>query len=218
MQTIEPKTITADTPSVTITEDMTKAEAVQRYGTVITDGWAVEHAGMSPGDVFTVDHPVLGTLRGVAPIPFRPLHNQVVIRVLREKEYQGSIVIPEAANDNKLYAAIGVVIAKGVGHRHKSVHATVGPKPERQWHEGYSELPVQPGDYVLFARSAGEAHTFDGKPYLVTPVEHVLAVLEDYESELPAATEREFGMQVGMEKKWNRAASEMPKVEGNRGQ
>ncbi len=151
--------------------------------------------------------------------PFRPLHNQVVIRVLREKEFQGSLVLPESANDNKQHGAIGIVVAKGVGHRRKSLHATQGPKPERQWLGGYCELPVQPGDHVLFARSSGEAHTFGGESFLVTPIEHVMAVLDDYDTSGRAiATEREFGLESSMDKKWSRPASERPVVTGRTGQ
>jgi co-chaperonin GroES (HSP10) len=180
----------------------------------VTTGWADSNP-MKPGDVFTgggtIDAP---EWRGVVPIPFRPLHNQVVIRVLRENDMRGSIAIPESANDNREHSAIGIVIAKGQGHRNKSRLQTTGPNPTRQWLGGYAELPVEPGDYVVLARAAGEAHRFGGQTFLVTPVEHIYAVLEGYEDQRPAATEREFGLEASLDKKWNRPASERPRVGG----
>lgn len=201
--------------------DFAHDQAVAEMGGLVTTVWAPDNP-MKPGDTFTVagNPPLRGTVpfaepMGSAPIPFRPLHNQVVIRVLREEERSGSIIIPEAHNDNKQFAAIGTVIAKGVGHRRKSRHATRGPKPERAWLGGYCPLPVEEGDQVLFARSSGEAHVFDGEMYLVTPIEHVFGVIEGFDaSSRSVATEREFGIEAGMDKKWNRPASERPIVAG----
>lgn len=139
----------------------------------------------------------------------QPLHNQVVIRVLRnaDKLFPNSILfLPDSANDNKDHGAIGLVVAKGPGHRRKTTGGA--------WLEGYCELPVEVGDYVVFARASGEAHEFDGVSYLFTPIEHVWAVLEDYEAKTAPATEREFGLQSHIEKKWGRAGSDMPQVRG----
>ncbi len=188
---------------------------------LVTTGWD-EDGGMKPGDVITiavryVENPIgpKELARTVVPIPFRPLHNQVVIRVLKENEKIGSIFLPDSANDNKQHGAIGQVIAKGVGHRNKSRLQTTGPNQTRGWLGGYCALPLEPGDYVVFARSSGEAHEFAGQTYLVTPVEHIFAVLEDYDaSGRDVATEREFGLQGQMEKQWNRPASEFPKTGG----
>lgn len=187
-------------------------EAVQQASEL--PGWASEEAVLKPGDVWTAstDPP----LRGVAPIPFRPLHNQVVIRVLREQDRIGSIFIPDSHNDNKQHAAVGVVIAKGIGHRRKSRSATIGPNPQRQWLGGYCELPVEPGDHVVFARSSGEAHKLGDETFLVTPVEHIFCVLEDYDSsDKIVATEREFGLEAHLDKAFNRPASERPRVSGS---
>jgi co-chaperonin GroES (HSP10) len=184
---------------------------------LVTTGWG-DDSPIKPGDVMTVDVKEGKMLYFFAPLPFRPLHNQVVIRVLKEKGSIGSLFIPEAHNDNKQHGAIGMVVACGAGHRRKSILQTTGPNPTREWLGGYCPLPVEPGDYVVFARSSGEAHEISGQTFLLTPVEHIFCVLDGYDPKgREQATEREFGIESQMDKKWKRPASERPRVEGKRG-
>ena len=57
-------------------------------------------------------------------------------------------------------------------------------------------------------------HSIGDVLYLLTPMEHVLGVIEDYNGDRIPATEREVGLQSFIEKKWDRAGSEFPQVEG----
>lgn len=197
-----------------------KTEAVEESlgvsrADIITEGWASE-GGLKPGDRFTV----AGSMAvNTVPLSFRPLHNQVVIRVLEEPPPTGQFIVAPGTSRRKS-TAIGIVIAKGEGHRRRKI-AEPGKDPKNRldgaqysWMPGYCPLEVKVGDYVLCARNMGEHHYIDGESYLVTPVEHVFAVLEDYEASLRPATEREFGLSSFMDKKWDRPESARPIVQG----
>jgi co-chaperonin GroES (HSP10) len=186
---------------------------------VTSTGWAKSAFPLQPGDGWTAN--LNGqTIRGVVPLEgFRPLHNQVVIRVLKDKEDPAKLVQGVESAKNRQHAAIGVVIAKGEGWRRRGKKIlAVTEHVQRAALEGYVPLEVEPGDRVLVSRNVGEMHFIGGVLYLLTPMEHVLAVLDDYEAEQVPATEREVGLQSFIEKKWDRAGSEFPKVGGKHAQ
>lgn len=166
-----------------------------------------ESLGVSAADAEII-HPA-------TTFPFTPLHNQVVIRVLSDDSIVTSLWIPDNAN-NKQHSAIGIVIAKGQGHRNRKL-GRKGEQPYWEWLGGYYPMDIEPGDYVIFARDSGEAHTIAGESYLLTPVEHIYAVLEGYETDRPLATNRNFGVDAYLDRKYNRPESERPKVIGKNG-
>lgn len=151
------------------------------------------------------------------PFPFRPLHNQVVIKILWDDSVISSLWIPESANNRDL-SAIGLVIARGPGHRLRR-RIIRGRFEEFAWNEGYCEMGIEPGDYVACARNSGEQHEFNGQSYLVTPVEHVFAVLEGYKPRADAdfVSDRNFGQEAYLDRKYKRPASERPHVSGKHG-
>jgi co-chaperonin GroES (HSP10) len=154
------------------------------------------------------------------PLSFRPLHNQVVIRVLEEKRDPDALVVGVADPRKRSITATGIIVAKGEGHRRRVLQER--GKDRRNpldgarygWLPGYSPLPVEVGDTVLCARNMGEHHIIDGESYLVTPVEHIFGVLEGFKAETVPATEREFGMTSFLDKKYGRPASARPIVAG----
>lgn len=167
---------------------MTKTEIEESLGVSEAD-----IVPLKPGNRITM------AVRYVAPLPFLPLHNQVVIKVLRDDALVTTLWIPESAN-NKKHAAVGIVIAKGRGHRRRKLIAK-GEHPQYAWIEGYCPMDVEPGDHVVFARFAGERHTIDGQSYLITPVEHIYAVLEGYEGETEPATPTQFSQDAYLDAK-----------------
>ena len=72
---------------------------------LVTTGWAKEETVLQPGDTWTAN--LNGeTIRGVVPLEgFRPLHNQVVIRVLKDKEDPTKLVQGVQGAKNREHAA-----------------------------------------------------------------------------------------------------------------
>ncbi len=113
------------------------------------------------------------------PIPnhsgmLRPLFNQVLLRPLPRQENHGSLVVPATSSSTDGPISRGVVVATGEGHKWvpRAVHQPVRAVKHR------NPLPVEPGDVVLYFANRGELHRFDGEALHVTPIEHVLGVVE----------------------------------------
>lgn len=100
----------------------------------------------------------------------KPLFNQVLIRPLPPEDQAGRIVVPEVARERPNR---GVVVAVGDGHKWIPREWSQSPTPVKY----SSPLPVEIGDVVLYERG-GEDHRFDGELLHVTPIEHVLGVVE----------------------------------------
>lgn len=104
------------------------------------------------------ENDVMGTMvDGV----FKPLHNQVAIRMDSPALMSGRIHLP--AGIKKDTAALGTVVAVGIGWKKKG---------------RIVEMDIHVGDRVVFSAYAGEDHTIDGLGLVkLTPAEHVLATI-----------------------------------------
>ncbi len=92
----------------------------------------------------------------------RPLHDQLIIQRLEEKERtKGGIIIPDTAKEKPIE---GKVIAVGAGKIKKD-----GTK---------IPLEVKKGDRILFAKYAGTEVRIDGEDYLMMKQDDVLAIIE----------------------------------------
>ena len=91
----------------------------------------------------------------------RPLHDQVLLRRIEEKEeVKGGIVIPDTAKEKPME---GDVISVG---------------PGKMMEDGKrSPMDVKAGDRVLFGKYAGAEIKIDDVEYIIMREEEILAVL-----------------------------------------
>jgi chaperonin GroES len=108
------------------------------------------------------------TFEEVTVPTFRPIDDQVLVRIQPPEGTQGRLVVPDRAQERSL---VGDVLAVGPGR----------PVP------GGARLPVSvdPGDRVLVAKYAGDEVTLDGAVCLVVRAEDLLGVLEADPVEAP---------------------------------
>ena len=93
-------------------------------------------------------------------IQIAPLHDQVLVRRLEEKETaKGGIIIPDTAKEKPQE---GEVIAVGAGKIEKGKRVP---------------LDVKAGDRILFGKYTGSDITLDGEGYLILREEDILAKL-----------------------------------------
>lgn len=93
---------------------------------------------------------------------FRPLHDRVLVRRVKEEEKsKGGIIIPDTVKEKPQE---GKVIAVGTG--------TVGDDNER------IPLDVKKGDTVLFGKWSGTEVTIDGEELMIMKESDILGVLE----------------------------------------
>ncbi len=93
---------------------------------------------------------------------FRPLHDRVLVRRVKEEEKtKGGIIIPDTAKEKPQE---GKVIAVGTG--------TVGDDNER------IPLDVKKGDTVLFGKWSGTEVTIDGEELMIMKESDILGVVE----------------------------------------
>ena len=103
----------------------------------------------------------------------RPLHDRILVQRLEEGEQQvGGIIIPDTAKEKPQQ---GKVIAAGNG---------------KSTDEGKRvPLDVTAGDTILFGKYSGQEIKLDGVDYLIMKEDEVLAIIEGYTKNEPAAIE-----------------------------
>lgn len=95
-------------------------------------------------------------------MPFRPLHDRVVVRRLaQEEKSRGGIIIPDTAKEKPQE---GEVIAVGPGVRDE----------QGRLHP----LDVKPGDRVVFGKWSGSEIKLDGDDLLVLKESDIIGVHE----------------------------------------
>jgi chaperonin GroES len=95
-------------------------------------------------------------------MPFRPLHDRVVVRRIEaEEKTAGGIIIPDTAKEKPQE---GEVIAVGPGARNE-VGALVPPD-------------LKAGDRVLFSKWSGTEVRIDGEDLLIMKESDILGVIE----------------------------------------
>ncbi len=97
---------------------------------------------------------------------FRPLHDRVVVRRVKEEEKsKGGIIIPDNAKEKPQE---GEVIAVGPGERNE---------------DGERLLPdVKAGDRILFGKWSGTEVTIDGEELLIMKESDIMGVIEAEEA------------------------------------
>jgi len=102
---------------------------------------------------------------------FRPLHDRVVVRRIREDERtKGGIIIPDTAKEKPQQ---GEIVAVGPG------------APDEKGN--VQPLDVKPGDRVLFGKWSGTEVKIDGEELLIMKESDILGVLEDVAAKKKAA-------------------------------
>jgi chaperonin GroES len=93
---------------------------------------------------------------------FRPLHDRVLVRRVKEEEKtKGGIIIPETAQEKPQE---GEVIAVGPGARDESGKVV--------------ELDVKVGDRILFGKWSGTEVKIDGEDLIIMKESDVLGIIE----------------------------------------
>ena len=93
---------------------------------------------------------------------FRPLHDRVLVRRVKEEEKtKGGIIIPDTAKEKPQE---GKIVAVGSG--------AVGDDNER------IPLDVKKGDTVLFGKWSGTEVTVDGEELIIMKESDILGVIE----------------------------------------
>ena len=93
---------------------------------------------------------------------FRPLHDRVLVRRVKEEEKtKGGIIIPDTAKEKPQE---GKVIAVGSGTRGEDGKIT--------------PLDVKAGDRILFGKWSGTEVTIDGEELIIMKESDILGVLE----------------------------------------
>jgi len=93
---------------------------------------------------------------------FRPLHDRVLVRRVKEEEKtKGGIIIPDSAKEKPQE---GKVIAIGSGARADDGKVT--------------PLDVKVGDRVLFGKWSGSEVTVDGEELIIMKESDILGVIE----------------------------------------
>ena len=94
---------------------------------------------------------------------FRPLHDRVLVkRVKEEEKTRGGIIIPDTAQEKPQE---GEVVAVGPGTRDED-----GAR---------IELDVKPGDRILFGKWSGTEVKVDGDELLIMKESDIMGVIED---------------------------------------
>jgi len=93
-------------------------------------------------------------------LKLRPLGDRVLVRLVKEEEKVGSIVIPDTAKEKPTQ---GIIEAAGNG--------ALDPKGKRR------PMHVKPGDRILFGRYAGTEVRLESEEYMVLRETDILAVL-----------------------------------------
>ena len=93
---------------------------------------------------------------------FRPLHDRVVVRRLKQDEKTaGGIIIPDTAQEKPME---GEIIAAGPGARNEDGKLV--------------PLDVKVGDRVLFGKWSGTEVKIDGQEYLIMKESDVMGIVE----------------------------------------
>lgn len=93
---------------------------------------------------------------------FRPLHDRVLVkRVKEEEKTRGGIIIPETAQEKPQE---GEVVAVGPGTRDEDGERI--------------ELDVKVGDRILFGKYSGQTVKVEGEELLVMREEDIMGVIE----------------------------------------
>ena len=94
---------------------------------------------------------------------FRPLHDRVLVkRVKEEEKTRGGIIIPETAQEKPQE---GEVVAVGPGARDEDGE--------------YIKLDVSVGDRILFGKWSGTEVKVDGEELLIMKESDILGVIEE---------------------------------------
>jgi chaperonin GroES len=102
---------------------------------------------------------------------FRPLHDRVVVkRVKEEEKTKGGIIIPETAQEKPQE---GEVIAVGPGARDEDGERI--------------ELDVKVGDKILFGKWSGTEVKIDGEELLIMKESDIMGVIEQKKAKKEAA-------------------------------
>jgi chaperonin GroES len=102
---------------------------------------------------------------------FRPLHDRVVVRRVKEEEKtRGGIIIPETAQEKPQE---GEVIAVGPGARDEDGERIA--------------LDVKAGDRILFGKWSGTEVKIDGEELLIMKESDIMGVLETKKAKKEAA-------------------------------
>ncbi|MBK6702504.1 MAG: co-chaperone GroES [Caulobacteraceae bacterium] len=97
---------------------------------------------------------------------FRPLHDRVLVkRVKEEEKTRGGIIIPETAQEKPQE---GEVVAVGPGARDESGERI--------------ELDVKVGDRILFGKWSGTEVKVDGEELLIMKESDIMGVIEEKKS------------------------------------
>jgi len=110
--------------------------------------------------------------QGVAIVAsFRPLHDRVVVkRVKEEEKTKGGIIIPDTAQEKPQE---GEIVAVGPGARDEDGE--------------YIKLDVKVGDRVLFGKWSGTEVKIDGEDLLIMKESDIMGVIETKKSKKEAA-------------------------------
>ena len=102
---------------------------------------------------------------------FRPLHDRVVVkRVKEEEKTKGGIIIPETAQEKPQE---GEVVAVGPGARDEDGSRI--------------ELDVKVGDKILFGKWSGTEVKIDGEDLLIMKESDIMGVIEQKKAKKEAA-------------------------------
>ena len=102
---------------------------------------------------------------------FRPLHDRVVVRRVKEEEKtKGGIIIPDTAQEKPQE---GEVIAVGPGARDEDGE--------------YIKLDVKVGDRILFGKWSGTEVKIDGEELLIMKESDIMGVIESKKAKKEAA-------------------------------
>ena len=92
---------------------------------------------------------------------FRPLHDRVLVRRVKEEEKtKGGIIIPDTAKEKPQE---GKIVAVGTGVRDESGKVT--------------PLDVKAGDKILFGKWSGTEVTIDGEELIIMKESDILGVI-----------------------------------------
>ena len=95
-------------------------------------------------------------------MPFRPLHDRVVIRRLEaEEKTAGGIIIPDTAKEKPME---GEVVAVGPGARDETGQLV--------------PLDVKPKDRILFGKWSGTEVTLDGEELVIIKESDIMGIIE----------------------------------------
>lgn len=93
---------------------------------------------------------------------FRPLHDRVLVRRVKEEDKTaGGIIIPDTVKEKPQE---GVIVSVGTG--------TIGDDNERV------PLDVKKGDKILFGKWSGTEVTLDGEDLMIMKESDILGVIE----------------------------------------